>query len=170
MKKKVNEKEIRKSFSDITKTLIKKGLTITTMESCTGGLLASLITDAEGSSAVIKGAFVTYSNEAKIKAGVDSETIKKFSVYSKETALAMAESCRKYFSSDIGIGVTGTMGNIDEANPLDSEKGKIYFAIVCKDNKFSFSIEIETQSERYEYKLITAQKIADELKKIISSL
>ncbi|MGN0960180.1 MAG: CinA family protein, partial [Coriobacteriales bacterium] len=51
-------------YRQLTLLLIERGLSASTMESCTGGLIASLITDTEGSSAVLKGAFVTYSNEA----------------------------------------------------------------------------------------------------------
>ncbi len=80
------ENEIRERYRLLTKKLIEKKLTITTMESATGGQIASLITDTEGSSSVLKGAFVTYCNEAKIMQGVPAETIERYSVYSKETA------------------------------------------------------------------------------------
>ena len=53
-------------------------MTITTMESATSGQIASLITDTEGSSAVLKGAFVTYCNEAKIMQGVPAEILEKY--------------------------------------------------------------------------------------------
>ena len=66
MNKKYIESEIRKDYENLTKQLIERNLTITTMESATSGQIASLITDTEGSSAVLKGAFITYSNEAKI--------------------------------------------------------------------------------------------------------
>ena len=59
MTKKYDEKEIRADYRRLTKLLIEKKMTITTMESATSGQLASLITDTEGSSAVLKGAFVT---------------------------------------------------------------------------------------------------------------
>ena len=65
-------------------------MTITTMESATSGQIASLITDTEGSSAILKGAFITYCNEAKIMQGVPAEILDKYTVYSKETAEAMA--------------------------------------------------------------------------------
>ena len=92
-----HEENIRKQYCEITKKLIEKGKTITTMESCTSGQIASLITDTEGASAVIKGAFVTYSNEGKIMQGVPAETIDKFGVYSKETAAEMAKACRNAY-------------------------------------------------------------------------
>ena len=122
------EKQIREKYEKITKTLIEKRLTITTMESCTAGMVASLLTDTEGSSAVLRGAFITYSNEAKIMQGVPAEIIEKYGVYSEETARAMAAACRKAYGADFGIGVTGTMGNADPENN-DSVPGEVYFAI-----------------------------------------
>ena len=65
----------------LTKLLIERGMTITTMESATSGQIASLITDTEGSSAVLKEAFVTYCNEAKIMQGVPAEILEKYTVY-----------------------------------------------------------------------------------------
>ena len=62
----VDEMSVRKKYNKLTNDLIEKKLMITTMESCTSGQIASLITDTEGSSAVMKGACITYSNEAKV--------------------------------------------------------------------------------------------------------
>ena len=101
--KNYNEKEIRDNYRKLTKLLIEKKLTITTMESATSGQIASLITDTEGSSAILKGAFITYSNEAKIMQGVPQEVLEKFSVYSIETAIEMAKACRKTYRANIGI-------------------------------------------------------------------
>lgn len=115
MKKEYRESEIRAHYRALTLWLIEQKLTITTMESATAGQIASLITDTEGSSAVLKGAFVTYCNEAKIQQGVPADVIDTYTVYSKETAAAMAEVCRESYQADIGVGVTGTMGNIDPA-------------------------------------------------------
>ena len=91
MAEKYDEKEIREDYRKLTKLLIEKKMTITTMESATSGQIASLITDTEGSSAVLKGAFVTYCNEAKIMQGVPAEIIDKYTVYSTQTAEAMAK-------------------------------------------------------------------------------
>ena len=155
-----SETETRKHYHTLTKRLIAEKRTITTMESATSGQIASLITDTEGSSAVLKGAFVTYSNEAKILLGVPADTIRRYSVYSRETAEAMAEACRKAFGADIGIGVTGTMGNRDPANPEDSVPGQVYFAIAVKGRKtLSFHIALEPQPTRLMYKLAVAEEV-----------
>lgn len=162
----MNDKVIREKYNTITDLLICKGLTITTMESCTGGLIASLLTDIEGSSAVIKGAFVTYSNEAKIMEGVSQDIIEEYGVYSKETADAMAIACKKSFGADIGIGVTGTMGNKDPLNE-DSALGQIYYTIAYKNDCYSKDTIIMPQKSRYDYKLEVADIIADDLRSII---
>ena len=104
----VSETAVRQKYERLTLALIARNLSVTTMESCTAGQIASLITDTEGASAILKGAFVTYSNEAKIRQGVPAEVIEKYGVYSAETAAAMAEACRRAFRADLGIGVTGS--------------------------------------------------------------
>ena len=158
----MTEQEIRADYRKITEKLIEKGKTITTMESCTSGLIASLITDTEGASAVLKGAFVTY-NIGKIMQGVPEETIEKYSVYSSETAIAMAEACRKTYNADYGIGVTGTMGNVDPANASASVPGRVYFAIAKENKTEVFYRELSPKPSRYEYKLAVAAEIAKEL-------
>lgn len=163
MCKTYDEHEIRNDYRNLTKLLIEKKLLITTMESATAGLIASLITDTEGSSAVMKGAFVTYSNEAKIMQGVSEEIINTYTVYSKETAKAMAEACRQAYSADIGVGVTGTMGNVDPANIDASVPGQVYFAISMNGEVIDFYRELPVQPTRYAYKLAVAKEIVDEL-------
>lgn len=112
----------------ITRWLIEKNLQISTMESCTCGLIASTITDYEGASAILKGSLITYSNEAKILEGVPADVIEQFGVYSKETAAEMARGAKRIFHSDVGIGITGSFGNLDPANP-DSVAGEIYLQV-----------------------------------------
>ena len=131
------ENKIRMNYRNLTQLLISRHLTITTMESATSGQIASLITDTEGSSAVLKGAFVTYCNEAKIMQGVPAEIIDEYTVYSKETAGAMAKACRKAYNANIGIGVTGTMGNVDPANPNASVPGT---GILCHRHRWRCGI------------------------------
>lgn len=163
MSKKYIESEIRKDYEKLTKLLIEKHMTITTMESATAGQLASLITDTEGSSAVLKGAFVTYCNEAKIMQGVPTEIIDRYTVYSKETAEAMAKACIKAYQADIGIGVTGTMGNVDPDNQASSVPGQVYFAMGIEGNMKSYYVELEPQPTRLAYKLAVAKEIYDVL-------
>ena len=160
------EKNVREKFRYITNTLIKEQLTITTMESCISGLVASLLTDTEGASAVLKGAFVTYSNEAKIKQNVPADVRERFGVYSEETAREMSLAAKRAYGADIAIGVTGTMGNVDPANN-DSTPGEVFFAIAHKEGTESFHISVPVQDSRYEYKLFVAGAIAEEITRVI---
>ena len=160
------EASVHEKARELTLALIERKLSITTMESCTSGLVASLITDTEGSSAVMKGAFITYSNEAKILQGVDPAVIDTYGVYSAQTAAAMAGACRKAYGADIGVGVTGNFGNVDPNN-ADSVPGVVYFAIASQTGTDTFRCPVPTQPSRFAYKLFTTDVILDELLKTV---
>jgi PncC family amidohydrolase len=89
---------------------VKKRLTLATMESCTGGLLASTITDVPGSSRYFKGGLVAYSNEAKASYGVSASLIERHGAVSPEVAGDMARVARERLGADIGVGITGVAG------------------------------------------------------------
>ena len=129
-------------MEELVKLLIKKEKTISFMESCTGGFLANAITNIPDSSKVIKFSAVTYSNEYKIKMGVPKEIIDKYTVYSEEVALSMAKTISDYTNSNYGVGVTGKLKKIDEANPY-GEDDMVYLAIYDKDNNISYCEEIK---------------------------
>lgn len=158
----VDEAAVRRKYEQITLTLIGRNITITTMESCTSGQIASLITDTEGASVILKGAFVTYSNVAKIKQGVPAEVIEAHGVYSAETAVAMAGACRGTYGADIGVGVTGSFGNADPNN-ADSVPGEVYFAIATAEGVDVCHCTIPAQPCRFAYKLYMADVVADKL-------
>lgn len=166
VKKKYVEKDIRQDYRKLTELLIEWNISITTMESATAGQIASLITDTEGASAIFKGASITYSNETKIMQGVSAEVIHKYTVYSKETAEAMATACANMYGADIGIGVTGTMGNTDPDNADASVPGQVYFAISLKGTVRSYVVEIPQQSSRLMYKLAVAKEVYDVLMRL----
>jgi len=84
--------------------------TLATMESVTGGLLASVLTDVDGASSYYKGGLVTYQTQQKVDAGVPVETIEEFGAVSPETAKAMARTVRQQLGADYGIGITGVAG------------------------------------------------------------
>jgi nicotinamide-nucleotide amidase len=88
-----------------------KNLKIATAESCTGGLIAAILTEVAGSSDVFERGFVTYSNEAKTELiGVSAALIEEHGAVSEEVALAMAEGALKYSHADIAVSVTGVAG------------------------------------------------------------
>jgi nicotinamide-nucleotide amidase len=129
------------------KLLAGKGLTLATMESCTGGLLATTLTDVPGSSAYFKGGFVPYSNEAKIALGVGSGLIKRHGAVSSQVTEAMAEAARQQLGADIGIGTTGVAGpDALEGKP----PGVVYIAIA--DSKGAESLKATYPPGRAEVK------------------
>lgn len=153
---------VREKYKKLTRMLISRRVSVTTMESCTSGLVASLLTDTEGSSAIMKGAFITYSNEAKIRQGVSEQVIRDHGVYSSETAVAMAQACRRIYDADIGIGVTGSFGNKDPNNQ-DSIPGEVFFSIDTKTGTETYHCTVPEQPDRLAYKLFVANEIADKL-------
>lgn len=152
----------------IINSLIDRHITISTMESCTSGMIASMITDTSGASAVFPGGFVTYLNETKVLIGVDPEVIETYGVYSKECAMAMAETVREKLNTDIGIGITGTTGNLDPNN-ADSVQGQAFFSIVWNGNAFVYEINVDvTGKSRHEIKQLYADRVFEKLAEIIN--
>lgn len=160
------EWEVRKNYETLTKFLIENKITISTMESATSGQIASLITDTQWASAIMKWAFVTYSNEAKIKQWVPSECIEKYGVYSTQTADAMAKACKQAYQADIGVWITGSFGNVDPNNK-DSIPGKVYFSIETENKTYSYKIELPTNISRHQSKIEVAQKVYEKLVEIL---
>ena len=96
---------------EIGKILIEQNMDIATVESCTGGLLSSKLTDISGSSAYIKLNLVTYANEAKVKyLGVSEESIEKYGVVSEPVASRMAEGVASANGCEVGVAVSGIAG------------------------------------------------------------
>lgn len=98
--------------AEATVVLLKEhGLTLASAESCTGGLVAKLVTDISGSSEVFSGGVVSYSNEVKIKLlGVSPDTLSSYGAVSEDTAREMALGARLAVGSDIAVSTTGIAG------------------------------------------------------------
>lgn len=111
--------------------LAARGLKIATAESCTGGLIAALLTEIPGSSAVVDRGFVTYSNEAKSEQiGVPTATISNYGAVSRETALAMAEGALARSRADVAIAVTGVAG--PSGGSVEKPVGLVHLAVAAK--------------------------------------
>ena len=154
-----------KTFKRIIEELTKRGETIATMESCTGGGVADAITSIEGASEVLKFSAVTYSNEYKIKMGVDSKVIDKYSVYSMETAHEMALNISKFANSDIGIGITGKLNRADQNNNFGKDN-EVFISILYKDKFYDMDINVDKKS-RKENKEVIIDLIIDKLGEIL---
>lgn len=151
----------------IVEKLIQKGKTISTMESCTGGGVVNSITNIEGASEVLKFSAVTYSNEFKIKMGVSSDIIDKYSVYSIETAMEMSKNISKFTNSNYGIGITGKLNRVD-INNLYGSDNTVYISIYDKDNDifYNYNIDVNKQT-RKENKKQVIELIVNKLLEVI---
>lgn len=122
--------------------LEKNELTISTAESCTGGLLAGRLINVPGVSDVYKEGFITYTNKAKRKTlGVNKSTLKKYGAVSEQTAKEMAVGAALAADTDISISVTGIAGPDGGTN--EKPVGLVYVGVCIKDivhvEEFRFS-------------------------------
>jgi len=154
-------------MKEIVELLIKLNKKIATMESCTGGFIASSITDIEGSSSILNFSAVTYSNEYKIKLGVNKKTIEEYSVYSMNVAREMAKSISDFALSDYGIGITGKINRRDENN-LFGDDNKIFYSIYDKENDKFYDYSLTAINDtRFNNKVMIKNDISKSLLNIL---
>jgi len=122
--------------------LVKSGITVSVSESCTGGELASALTSIPGSSKYFILGVVAYQTEMKEEIlKVSRETIKRFSVYSPQTAYEMARGVKELSGSTLGISTTGEFNG----------KGYFYYCIYKSEEKYKIG-KIEVEGNREESK------------------
>lgn len=122
------------------------GLKIATAESCTGGLIAALLTEVPGSSAVVDRGFVTYSNEAKTEMiGVPAELIEAHGAVSREVALAMVEGALAASRADLAVAVTGVAG--PGGGSREKPVGQVHFGFARRGD------EVHHLEERFDPEL-----------------
>ena len=120
---------------------LERGILLVTAESCTGGLLSSLLTQEAGSSKWFDRGFVTYSNNSKIDSlGVQGETLENFGAVSQEVANEMSIGALKNSEANLGISITGIAG--PDGGSLAKPVGTVYFSI-ANQNK----VILEKQSD-----------------------
>ena len=133
--------------SVIAQLLTKKGMTLGTAESCTGGKIAEQITSIPGASAYFKGSIVSYATETKIEVLKVSKTIiDEFSVVSAEVAVEMATNLRKILKTDFAIATTGNAG--PTKGDSDAEVGTVFIAIVSPNATVVEKYRMGSQRER----------------------
>ena len=118
------------------------GKTIATAESCTGGMIAALLTEIPGSSDVYSYGFVTYSNEAKTELlGVSEDILQSVGAVSAETALAMASGARNSIGADVAVAVTGVAGPGGGSD--EKPVGTVFLAVAAGEELGSFVEKFE---------------------------
>ena len=145
--------EINKLSKKIITIGAKNKVLISTAESCTGGMIGSVITSVPGSSSVYDRGFVTYSNESKAELlDIDINLINKYGAVSKEIAVLMAEGCLKKSYSNLTVSVTGVAG--PGGGTYDKPVGLVHMAI-AREN-----------SETIDFKFLFANKSRDEIREL----
>lgn len=134
-----NEETLEDNLLELLK---KNQYTLTTAESCTGGLLAGTLVNSSGISNYFKEGLITYSNEAKIKyLGVKEETLKQFGAVSRETAKEMAEGIKQVTGAHIGLATTGIAG--PDGGTAEKPVGLVYIAIALLEDTFVYELHLE---------------------------
>ena len=140
--------------TELVKELSSRRLTISTAESCTGGLIAKSITDISGASEVFWGGVVSYDNSVKENVlRVKHETLTSYGAVSAQTAREMAEGVRSLCKTDIGISTTGIAG--PGGGTKEKPVGTVYVAIATKDGVSSTLLQINPQLSRDEIRQST---------------
>ena len=118
---------------EVVKMLKNAGMTVTTVESCTGGLISATLVDVAGASAVLNQAYVTYANEAKQSlVGVKEETLETYGAVSEQTAREMAEGGAKAANADAALAVTGIAG--PDGGTAEKPVGLVYIGCHVNGN------------------------------------
>jgi nicotinamide-nucleotide amidase len=151
----------------IVRLLTERGETLALAESCTGGCIANRITNVPGASAILKGSFVTYSNDMKQRAlGVRVETLSTFGAVSEAVAREMAEGARRVAESDFAISVTGIAG--PSGGSEDKPVGTVFIALASREKTEVW--KMFNPWDRTTFKDVTAQQALDFLRRRISNI
>lgn len=127
--------------------LSEKNLTLSTAESCTGGLVSKRITDIAGASQVFLGGVTAYSNEIKTNIlGVEASVIQNQGAVCEEVARQLAEGVKEKFHSDLGIGITGIAG--PQSDDTNKEVGTVFVALATKEQTFCRSLHLGVDRSR----------------------
>ena len=144
--------DIDKTASFVVKCMIENNLSVSSAESCTGGMLCSSITDVPGASKVFECGIVSYSDRIKEDVlGVDKEIIDDYGVVSKNTAEAMAKRVKAISGSDISVGITGLAGPGGDG---EFPAGTVFLSVIYKNNQRTEDLKLYGMS-REEVRLRT---------------
>lgn len=148
--------------------LTQKNMRLVTAESCTGGMIAAVMTDRSGSSSVFERGYVTYSNEAKIEElGVKSETIETHGAVSEQTAAEMAKGALKHSHADIALSVTGIAG--PNGGMKEKPVGLVYIGIALQ-NKEPYVVKNNFDGDRASIRQATVEKALELLIESLSTV
>jgi nicotinamide-nucleotide amidase len=140
--------------------LRRRGLKLATAESCTGGLIAGLLTEIAGSSDVVERGFVVYSNEAKISLlRVPASVIELHGAVSEACARSMAEGALKHSNADIAVSVTGIAG--PGGGSLEKPVGLVHFGCASNGGETTHHRFVFAHSNRHEVRMKSVKAALD---------
>jgi len=146
------------------RSLIKRSVRLAVAESCTGGLITSMLVDVPGISSVLDRGVVTYSNSAKTALlGVSEDLLKVHGAVSRVTALGMAEGIRVHSGTDIGLAVTGIAG--PSGGSPGKPVGTVFVALSTPDG--NEVTEYHFRGDRSAVRLQSAQMALDRLRRVL---
>jgi len=155
-----------KNYHQLIEQLKAKKLTISTAESCTGGLVAKLLTDIPGSSDVFIGGFVSYSNEMKMKwLGVKKETLLNYGAVSEQTVGEMLDGIMRETGSDFAVAVSGIAG--PTGGTPEKPVGTIFIGVALFEQKVVKKYHF--QGSREDVRVKSAIKVVEMIQKSFSS-
>ena len=161
----MSSKKLAKKAEKLLGLYRKKKLKIATAESCTGGMIATLLTDISGSSDVFERGFVTYSNDAKKDMlGVSASLIEKHGAVSAEVAEAMAHGAIKNSKADIAVAVTGVAG--PGGGTKKKPVGLVYIAAASKHYPEAIVIKHNFKGKRHSVRTKSTDKALSMLGKL----
>ena len=157
--------DIDRAARDVLEAACARKLSLATAESCTGGMLASLLTDVEGVSSTFERGFVTYSNAAKTEQlGVDPALIAQHGAVSEVVARAMAFGAVRHSQARVSIAVTGIAGP-DGGTP-EKPVGTVWLAWAAKGRE-TIALKQITPRNRKDFKLAVSQAALDGVRRLI---
>jgi nicotinamide-nucleotide amidase len=140
--------------------LRERGMTLSCAESCTGGLIAKLITDVPGCSDVFAGGCVTYSNAAKISLlGVSPATLERFGAVSEQTAAEMARGARTALGTDVALATTGIAG--PGGGTPEKPVGTVYIAVSRSSGETVEKLSLSPKRDRAFIRRIAATRVLE---------
>lgn len=150
---------------DLLDALVEHHLTISSMESLTGGLFASAFTSIPGASKAFKGSAVAYQDKVKISFGVKKDTISKFGAISSNTAKEMAIKASEFFQSEVAVSFTGNAGpDASEDKPV----GMVFISIRVLDKLYTYQLSLKGERDAIRKQCIdfAFQTILDKVKEL----
>lgn len=149
------EKDLDILAAQVAAQLIRKNLTISTAESCTGGLLGHILTSISGSSNYFIGGVIAYSNRIKeLILGVSQENLLKFGAVSEPVAQEMAASIRDLFNTDIGISTTGIAG--PTGGTAEKPVGLVWIGVSTKVDTRTFQYHLSGNMDAVKHSTVVA--------------